>query len=447
MIFRKREVMGNLMGGIDLHVHTNQSDGELPPAEVVRRAAGMGLRAVSITDHDCSDGLAEAMAAGVEHGIEVIPGVELSVRHGGFEQVHLLGYFVDQRNPDLENHLTELRDSRLGRGKRLVQKINQKLAQEGLPLIDFAQVEKLANKVISRPHIAKVMTDMGVTPSMPEAFRKYLVPLNIQKHKLGFEEAVNAVKKAGGIPVLAHPNLITADRREQIRLLDDFTRAGLKGLEVYYNNMTERDTEHYRVLALERNLLLTGGSDFHGFNNVYGNLGRVHGGRVVPEELLNPLKESYFQNRKVLVACGGFRSESAEKVLDSICMLTGADRIDGRAVAQGFPRVDPQSPQGLHMDIAIKRIVVLESELKLLRGKSAAVFCRYLDRKSALDLAAVASRCGADFALVLGPESASAVEGSESTAVVLNPESGTAAPYAGTSRNTLSNLLYFTLRG
>lgn len=412
------------MSGIDLHIHTLHSDGELSPRQVLAKARELALDAVAITDHDCTDGVEEALREGVEQGVEVVPGVELSVRHGPFEHVHLLGYFVEAGDNALERHLTALRDSRLGRGKRLVERVNRKLMEEGREPIDFAEVEALAEKVVGRPHVAKVMLRHGLASSMMQAFQDYLVPLNIRKHKLGFGEAVQAVHEAGGVTVLAHPNLITRDRQDEVRLLDEAVRLGLEGLEVYYNNMSAEDTEHYRVLALERNLLITGGSDFHGYNS-YGNMGRVHGGRLVPSELLETLKQAFFRRRTFLAVFLLDEEPHGNALSRALASMAGCDLLSAREVllrsvpglARGEETLDPVRRAG-------DRILVLESELRLARRKSAVLLAPGLEAGACSDLASMARRAGGRCVFVVPPDRAEELASVPSPCVLLRASEG-----------------------
>jgi predicted metal-dependent phosphoesterase TrpH len=425
--------------GIDLHIHTRHSDGELAPGDVVAKARGMDLGAIAITDHDSTDGVEEAVRAGIAAGLEVIPGVELSVEHGPYSQVHLLGYYVDGRNEMLEHHLTELRDSRIGRGKRLVEKVNDALRREGKPEVDFLRVEALARKVVGRPHIARVMCETGITSTMMEAFKQYLVPLNIDKHRLPFGRAVEVVTRAGGVPVLAHPNLITRDPREEVRLLDDFTRLGLRGLEIYYNNMTAEDTEHYRRLAEERNLLMTGGSDFHGYSS-YGNLGRVHGGRLVPAALLKPLKERFFHDRVVLVVLCLPDGSGADDRAGTLAQMAGAEIED----AESIRKVNFPDRAGAEVSGAVNRILGLETELRLLRRRSAVVVSSLTRNGSCRSLSALARRTGADLAFVDFGCGRETFEGTEDPVVRYdgNPEAG--EPGITGPLSSLAVILYFT---
>jgi predicted metal-dependent phosphoesterase TrpH len=426
------------VGAIDLHIHSIHSDGDLTPREIVLAAHEMQLTALAVTDHDSTDGVAEAVAAGVELGVEVIPGLELSVRHGPYEQVHMLGYFVDVDNPSLGEHLVKLRDSRLGRGKRLVERINQRLKEQGHPFIDFARVESLADKVIGRPHVAKVLVEAGICSDLRKAFRDYLVPLNIQKHKLTLSQAVKAVQNAGGITVLAHPNLITRDRQEEVRLLDEFTRLGLEGIEVYYNNMTPEDTEHYRVLALERNLLLTGGSDFHGYKS-YGNLGRVYGDRLVPEELLETLKDAFFRRRTILAVFVLPGQPLGRALGEKLSTLASADFLSGCDVLKrNFP-AQAHEPSTVVVG-ATNRILHLEAENRLLRGRSVVIVSPYLDRAACETLSATARQTGAETVFVRSEEGAI-----DSTSLVCNEVQGRASLSMGPDPTTLCSFLYFNL--
>lgn len=276
------------MGYIDLHTHTTASDGTLSPKELVEEACRAGLTAVAITDHDTIDGVKEALEQGRKLGLEVIPGVEISVDFHG--EMHILGYFLNVNSPVLQETLAQLREYRKERNPQIVQKLNDL----GFALTLDEVKEEAGGAVIGRPHIAKVLLKKGYVGSLDEAFSKYLAsdkPAYVKKEKLTPQEAINAIIAAGGLPVLAHPKYLPLTRQELNTLLFPLTKAGLKGLEVYYTTHNTAESEFYLALAQQHGLAVTGGSDFHGANKPEIQLGKGLGNLAVKDELLVKLKE------------------------------------------------------------------------------------------------------------------------------------------------------------
>jgi predicted metal-dependent phosphoesterase TrpH len=241
----------------DLHTHTHCSDGRLAPAELVRSARQHGLQALAITDHDTIDGLAEGMAAGRRWGVEVVPGVELSVTVGETE-VHLLGYFFDPDDARLRAHLTAFREARFDRARWMVHQLN------GLGFaLDLDDVLAQARGgAVGRPHVAQAMAASGYVATYQEAFDQYLrdgAPAFVSKPLFPAEEALEMLHRAGGIGVLAHPGHWTSDA--VVRAL---VAAGLDGFEVIHPAHDLMLTRYYRQLARDHGLSETGGSDYHG---------------------------------------------------------------------------------------------------------------------------------------------------------------------------------------
>jgi hypothetical protein len=247
--------------GIDLHLHSNASDGRYSPSELVRLSVEAGLTIISLTDHDSTEGIPAALEAARAVGsIKIIPGVEIGtdVPHG---EVHLLGYFVDYEDRELNRTLARLRDSRLSRATRMI----AKLYNLGVD-IEWKRVLELAGEgSVGRPHIAQAMLEKGYIGSIKEAFDKYIGrqgPAYVERERITPEEAVELVIKAQGLPVLAHPSTVPGLDDMLVRL----KKAGLVGLEVYYPNTLPQDIAKFEKLARDFGLIMTGGSDFHGIN-------------------------------------------------------------------------------------------------------------------------------------------------------------------------------------
>lgn len=250
------------MPGIDLHTHTDRSDGTFSPAELVRLAAERGLDVISVTDHDTTAGLDEAIATGAEVGVEVVPGVELSAEYER-TSVHVLCYWMDVENVALQDELRRLRDERFRRGERMV----QKLRDLGLP-IEFERVLEIAKGGnVVRPHVAQAMVEAGIVASEEQAFEKWIGdgrPAHVPKHALHPLEALALIRGAGGVCVLAHPGMWGDQTSVPEELIERMAEAGMAGLEVDHTDHDPEQRERYRTLAERLGVVPTGGSDCHG---------------------------------------------------------------------------------------------------------------------------------------------------------------------------------------
>ncbi|HXU88050.1 MAG TPA: PHP domain-containing protein [Methylomirabilota bacterium] len=247
-----------MTAGVDLHSHTTASDGTLSPAELVRAAVKRGVRVLAITDHDSTDGLAAARAEAAQHPpLIIVPGLEINCDVPGAE-VHVLGYYVDDAAGWFQDFLREQRAERVAR----VHRIAERLAELGMP-IDLADVFALVREgSAGRPHVAQVMVQRGYVKSVREAFDRWLHtngPANVPRRRLTPEDAVAIIRRAGGVPVFAHPGLAGRDE-----LIPDMIAAGLMGIETYYAEHSATQTAHYKELCRAYGLVATGGSDYHG---------------------------------------------------------------------------------------------------------------------------------------------------------------------------------------
>ncbi len=249
-----------MSGCVDLHLHSTASDGQYTPTELVHLALGEGLKVIALTDHDSTDGVQEALDAAKGTGLTVIPGVEISTDVPGEHEVHILGYCINCRYSPLQEELSKLRQSRFGRARLIV----EKLAQVGCP-IRWERVLALAGDgAVGRPHIAQAMVEAGYVDSVESAFRLYLgrgAVAYVPRPKLAPRDAVRLILDAGGVPVLAHPVHV-------LEHLPGLVRAGLRGLEVYYDGYEEAERRFLLGLARKHGLIATGGSDFHGLEVV-----------------------------------------------------------------------------------------------------------------------------------------------------------------------------------
>ena len=275
---------------VDLHLHSNYSDGVRSPAELVRKAAERGLKAIAITDHDSIDGIDEALEEGSRLGVEVIPGVELSVAFRGFNDVHLLGYCIDHRDRAFASMLTEFRKSRAERGLAITDRINARLSREKKGCISHEEVLAAAGGAVGRPHIARLLIAKGFARNMEDAFNRYLGPCNVPKFYLPMSEALTEVQRIGGVTVLAHPPAISNDRSTLKDVIRELASMGLDGLEVFSNMCYDDDMIFFENLAAQLGLVMTGGSDYHGFeDDVEIGLGR--GGLAVAYRCVEALKK------------------------------------------------------------------------------------------------------------------------------------------------------------
>jgi hypothetical protein len=273
---------------IDLHIHSNRSDGIHPPREVVAMAAAAGVTAMALADHDALDGIDDALEEGARLGIAVIPAVELSVAYADLEDIHLLGFHVDHRDQRFLQQLQHYRDGRTTRCHRMVERINQRLAARGKKPISLAEIEEQAAGAIGRPHMARVLMAHGYVRTMQDAFEQYLIPCDVPKSYFPMAEAIAEIHRTGGVAVLAHPHSISDDRNVLENLVAEFVSLGLDGIEAYNNLCDDDESAFLQRLALRHGLLVTGGSDFHGGNDGI-EIGRVRGSITVPADLLAPL--------------------------------------------------------------------------------------------------------------------------------------------------------------
>jgi predicted metal-dependent phosphoesterase TrpH len=258
------------LGQADLHVHSTASDGRLTPAEVVQEAARRGLKFMSLTDHDTVDGIAPALVAAKSFpGLKLIPGVEIStdIPQG---EAHVLGYFIDYTGRELIAKLAQFRNSRLGRARGMVAKLD-KLGVH----LDWQRIEQIAgSSVMGRPHIARAMLEKGYINSFKQAFTNYIGrdgPAYVEREKITPAEAVALIIKARGVAVLAHPFTVN----EPEALIIELKAAGLAGIETYYNNYTAEDISRLLTIAKKHNLIATGGSDYHGLDSSETAIGDI----------------------------------------------------------------------------------------------------------------------------------------------------------------------------
>lgn len=285
----KREKIKMKMSPDDLHVHSNESDGTVAPEELVREAKQTGLSAFALTDHDTTEGLDRAIAYGVSEGIEVVPGIELSTVYLG-KDIHILGYYMDYHNERFQGQLKEFRNSRDVRNEEMFRRLRElgfeKITTEAL-------LEAFDNPVITRAHVAKFMLDCGYVNSREEVFQRYIgdnCPCYVERKKISPNQAVKLITEFGGVPVLAHPLLYGFSSRVLEELIASLKEDGLKGLEVIYSTYNQGQQRELKALAKKYELIVTGGSDYHGTNKKDIKLGVGRGTLFVPSTCLEDIK-------------------------------------------------------------------------------------------------------------------------------------------------------------
>lgn len=275
---------------IDLHAHTNESDGMYTPAQLVEAALSAGLAALAVTDHDTFAGYEAALPFARERGLDLIRGVEISTRYGP-ANVHLLAYFLDgDPGPEFRGWLRGLVESRRERNRKLV----AKLRELGVD-IQLDEVERLGKTLTGRPHFARVLIAKGYAEDRRDAFRKYLgetAAAHVEREAPPTSEAIQRVLDAGGVPSLAHPiRNARPGSHEEAHLFSELKSAGLPAIEAYHSDHSPADTHHYVAEAKHYGFGVTGGSDFHGEAKPGVMLGRgLNGNLSVPPSVLEDLR-------------------------------------------------------------------------------------------------------------------------------------------------------------
>jgi 3',5'-nucleoside bisphosphate phosphatase len=241
----------------DLHTHSTSSDGTFTVSEVIEHAKEIGLKAISLTDHDTVGGVAEAIETGDKLGLQVVPGIEMGSDAGG-KDIHVLGYFINYRDPKLLHILEELKTQRLSRAEDMC----AKLTASKMPISVADALALAPGGVLTRAHIARSVVLKGYARTVNEVFELYLgngKSCFVPKYNNSVDEVIDTIKAAGGLPVLAHPKLSRVDDR-----IESLVGMGLKGIEVYCLDHKADDIKRYLKLTDHFKLVATGGSDCHG---------------------------------------------------------------------------------------------------------------------------------------------------------------------------------------
>lgn len=282
------------MNIVDLHVHSNKSDGSFSPTELVEYALEKGLSAFALTDHDTTEGLDEAINAAKGRNIEVIPGIEFSTEYEG-KDIHIVGLYIDYHSEAFTKHIQHFVESRTERNRKMCANLNK----AGIDITYEKLLAAFPDAVITRAHYAKYLLDTGVVKSMPDAFAKYVgdhTKYFVPREKVTPMQAIQLILNAKGIPVLAHPTLYhMSDKRLEL-LLYRLKEAGLIAMECIYSTYTPSEERHMKALADKYGLLPSGGSDFHGNTKPKLDLAIGYGSLVIPEEILFNLKKTLPEN-------------------------------------------------------------------------------------------------------------------------------------------------------
>ena len=280
---------------IDLQIHSTYSDGTLTPYELVKEAKKINLFAIALTDHDTIAGIPEFLKAGSEFQLITIPGVEVSAeaKLPPGSHLHILGLFIDHHNQELKTNLEFLKFHRNQRGEKIVERLND-LGVD----ISIAELQQEAGAgSIGRPHIAKILIRKGVVPTLQTAFEKYIgkgKPAFVEKIKFPEQQAIQLIKKAGGLAIMAHPHLMNYPTfSEMQRKITSLKELGLDGFEAYYSGMPAGYTSKILNLANKLNQVVSGGSDYHGKNKEKILMGIGAGDLQIPDSVYYSLVERW----------------------------------------------------------------------------------------------------------------------------------------------------------
>ena len=274
------------MDTIDLHTHSTFSDGTFTPLQLVKYAEEKGLKAFALTDPDTTEGVNEAKS--IETNVEVISGVEISTRYDK-KEIHIVGLYVNENDADLNKQLKYYREKRVTRNFEILEKLNSL----GVNITIDDVKESCTGDVISRAHIAKALVSKGFVGSYTEAFDRYLGDNKcayVPRETLNYEESMELITKAGGVPVLAHPLLYKMSDTNLENMMVKLRQKGLKAVEVYYSTHSNSDTQHVMAMANRVGLIYSGGSDFHGATKPKIDMGTGMGKLAVPYEILEKIR-------------------------------------------------------------------------------------------------------------------------------------------------------------
>ncbi len=283
------------MRGIDLHTHSNCSDGTYTVKELIDYAHEKNLAAIALTDHDTVDGLDEAIEYTKANypDMELVPGIEFSTVEEG-KDVHIVGLYIDHHKEAFKAKLTRFIESRTSRNVKMCDRLRE---EAGIPITFEELTAAYPGAVITRAHYARFLVERGYVNSRQEVFDRYIgdhAPYYVEREKISPEEAIGYVLEAGGVPVLAHPILYHFSDRKLDALVARLKDAGLKGIEAIYSTYSPSEERQIKELATKYDLLISGGSDFHGANKPKIDLGCGMGKLFLPEDLLESIRMAAF---------------------------------------------------------------------------------------------------------------------------------------------------------
>ncbi len=284
------------MRPVDLHVHSNKSDGSKAPEELVHLAMKQGLSAFALTDHDTVDGIDEAIACadrlrseGIPNVPEIIPGIELSTEYQG-KDIHLVGLYIDHHSASFRAYLQEFVDSRIERNRKMC----TRLAGAGIDISYEKLVAAFPDSVLTRAHYAVYLVNHGYSLSKEDAFSQYLgdhTKYFVPREKITPEMGITLILQAGGIPILAHPLLYRMSDARLNELVARLQKVGLVGIEAIYATYNQAEEHQMRKQAAKYDLCISGGSDYHGAAKPGLEMGTGYGGLFVPEDVVSKLKK------------------------------------------------------------------------------------------------------------------------------------------------------------
>ncbi len=273
---------------IDLHTHSVYSDGTATPAELIRMAVSCELKGFSLTDHDTTEGVREAVSLGNKQGLEVISGLEIGALHRGYS-LHILGYGFAPDHPELKNRLERLQQGRRERNSKIL----EKLAAMGIKISETELADLSRCGQAGRPHIARILIDKGYVKTMNEAFTFYLgrnKPAWHSRFAYTAGETIDIIHQAGGIAVLAHPGQLDTGMKLQPQIIKELVQRKLDGLEIFYPSHSRKIKKKLHAVAKQYNLLVTGGSDYHGSNRA-GGLAGSSNAICPPDTIMDELRQ------------------------------------------------------------------------------------------------------------------------------------------------------------
>ena len=274
---------------VDLHTHSFYSDGTSSPAELVQMAIDAGLRSISLTDHDTVEGIEEFLACGENEELELFPGLEISATHRDFS-LHILGYGIDHRNENLVKWLIRLQEGRVERNEQIISKL-QKMGLD----IQLGELDTISHcGQTGRPHIARLLRNKGIVQSNKDAFSLYLRkggPAWADRFAYSAAESIDMIHKAGGLAVLAHPGILEKHTKALPLIIAELVERGIDGIETYYPSHSPAIEKKLRSFAKKYQLVLTGGSDYHGSNRTFSIMAGNGRSFCPPDTILEPIRE------------------------------------------------------------------------------------------------------------------------------------------------------------